>query len=48
MLFADGQVKLMSYDASAAGIVQSFVDRFPSTDVDTVIQQLWEKDQHHF
>lgn len=45
---SDGEVKLKSYDASAAGVIQSFVDRFPSTDVEDVVQELWEKDRHHF
>jgi dipeptidyl-peptidase-3 len=41
-------VKLKTYEANAAGVVQSFVDRFPNTDVDTILQQLWDKDRPYF
>ncbi|XP_059174318.1 dipeptidyl peptidase 3-like isoform X2 [Physella acuta] len=41
----DGEVKLKSYEASAASVVQSFVDRFQSDAIDKVIAQLWEKEK---
>lgn len=44
----DGKVALKSYDASAAGIIQSFVDRFPTNDVDAILRELWEKDRPFF
>lgn len=44
----DGKVLLKQYESSAAALVQSFVDRFPSTDIDKVIQDLWDKDRPYF
>ncbi|XP_060070560.1 dipeptidyl peptidase 3-like [Ylistrum balloti] len=41
-------VDLKSYDSNVTGLIQSFADRFPSTDVDTIIQGLWEKDKPYF
>ncbi|BFZ07144.1 hypothetical protein BsWGS_10183 [Bradybaena similaris] len=38
-------VSLKSYDASPSGLVQSFVDRFPSSDIDNVILDLWQKEK---
>ncbi|KAJ8319543.1 hypothetical protein KUTeg_002891 [Tegillarca granosa] len=43
-----GKVKLKQYESSAAALVQSFVDRFPSTDIDQIIQDLWDKDKPYF
>jgi len=44
----DGQVKLKSYDCTASGLIQSFVDRFPSTDIDQMILDLWEKEKGRY
>lgn len=44
----DGEVALHEYEASAAGIIQSFVDRYNRDDVERNIRDLWEKDQVHF
>uniref|UniRef100_A0A2C9KUM4 dipeptidyl-peptidase III n=1 Tax=Biomphalaria glabrata TaxID=6526 RepID=A0A2C9KUM4_BIOGL len=41
----DGVVKLQSYEPSPSGLIQSFVDRFPSEDLDQVVSQLWEKEK---
>ncbi|XP_012939404.1 dipeptidyl peptidase 3 [Aplysia californica] len=41
----DGEVKLKSYECSASGLIESFVDRFPSADIDRVLLGLWEKDR---
>ena len=46
--FSDGQVQLKSYEPTAAGLIESFVDRFPSPDVDAIVQELWEKDRPYF
>ncbi|KAK7104572.1 dipeptidyl peptidase 3-like isoform X2 [Littorina saxatilis] len=43
-----GQVSLKSYEPTAGGLIQSFVDRFPSPDLDAIMQGLWEKDQPYF
>ncbi|XP_053404717.1 dipeptidyl peptidase 3-like isoform X2 [Mercenaria mercenaria] len=47
-LCEDGSIGLQSYEASPAGLIQSWVDRFPSTDVDEIIQELWQKDKPYF
>lgn len=44
----DGEVKLKSYDCSATGLIQSFVDRFPSSDIDQMILELWEKEKGRY
>jgi len=41
----EGQVTLKNYESSAQGLIQSFVDRFPTPDVDQVILDLWEKER---
>lgn len=46
--FSDGQVQLKAYEPTAAGLIESFVDRFPSPDVDAIVQELWEKDRPYF
>ena len=48
LFFSDGQVQMKTYEATAAGLIQSFVDRFPSPDVDAIVQELWEKDRPYF
>ena len=48
MCFSDGKVQLKTYEATAAGLVQSFAERFPSPDVDAIVQELWEKDRPYF
>lgn len=45
---SDGEVALHEYEASAAGIIQSFVDRYNRDDVERNVRDLWEKDQVHF
>uniref|UniRef100_A0A1E1W925 Dipeptidyl peptidase 3 n=1 Tax=Pectinophora gossypiella TaxID=13191 RepID=A0A1E1W925_PECGO len=41
-------VELKRYPASAEGMVASLVDRFPSTDVDDILERLAEEDKKHF
>ncbi|CAG2227518.1 DPP3 [Mytilus edulis] len=41
-------VKLQSYESSADGLVQSFIDRFPTSEVDDILKELMEKDQPYF
>jgi len=42
---AEGEVSLKGYECSASGLVQSFVDRFPTDDVDQQVLDLWEKER---
>ena len=39
-------VELVEFDASSAGIVKSFVARFPEYCAD--LQSLWEADKNHW
>ncbi|XP_033735100.1 dipeptidyl peptidase 3-like [Pecten maximus] len=41
-------VDLKNYDSSAAGLIQSFAERFPSTDIDDIVEKLWEKEKPYF
>lgn len=36
------------YPATADGMITSWVERFPNTDVDELLEQLAEKDSSHF
>ncbi|XP_073951083.1 dipeptidyl peptidase 3 isoform X2 [Choristoneura fumiferana] len=42
------EVELKRYPANAEGMVSSWVDRFPSTNVDDILEQLGEADKPHF
>ncbi len=46
-LSVDGSVKLTKYEASAAGIIQSFVERFPSNEYEKCVGQLWQKEKEY-
>lgn len=47
-LYGDGSIDLKSYEATPAGLIQSWVDRFPSADIDEIIYDLWQKDKPFF
>ncbi|XP_068630188.1 dipeptidyl peptidase 3 isoform X2 [Battus philenor] len=44
----DNEVKLKRYPASAEGMVASWVERFPTSEVDDVLEQLAEADAKYF
>ncbi|XP_076656909.1 dipeptidyl peptidase 3 isoform X1 [Halictus rubicundus] len=44
---SDG-VQLKNYEASFAGLIQSWVERFPSPEISQNLIDLWEKDKKHF
>lgn len=44
----DDELVLKTYDATHEGLIQSFVERFQSSDVDVILEELWEKDQKHY
>ncbi|XP_018314001.1 dipeptidyl peptidase 3 isoform X1 [Mycetomoellerius zeteki] len=50
--FIDGSdsnnVILKNYEPSFAGLIQSWIERFPSLDVSETLIELWEKDKQHF
>lgn len=41
-------MELKRYPASAEGMVQSFVERYPSSRVDDILEQLAEADNKYF
>ncbi|XP_013399132.2 dipeptidyl peptidase 3 [Lingula anatina] len=41
-------VELVEYEASPTGVIQSFKERFPSTDIDDKLQTLWDMDSKYF
>ena len=44
----DGEVVLCDYEPTAAGIVQSFVERFTGSDFELIVRALWDKDRAQF
>lgn len=42
------QVELKRYPATAEGMIASWVERFPTTDVDEFLEELAEKDSAYF
>ncbi|XP_052767027.1 dipeptidyl peptidase 3-like [Mya arenaria] len=44
----DGTVNLKIYEGRAEDLIQSWVDRFPTPDVDGDIQEIWENDRQYF
>jgi len=46
--FEGKTVDLKKYDASLEGLITSWVERFPSTNVDDLLEELWKKDAAHF
>lgn len=45
---AGSGVTLKMYDATHEGLIQSWIDRFQSSDIDVILEELWEKDQKYF
>ncbi|KAK3745455.1 hypothetical protein RRG08_046114 [Elysia crispata] len=43
-----GKVQLKTYEPSASGLIQSFVDRFPSSDIQEIVCGLLEKERPYF
>lgn len=41
-------MSLKKYDASVEGLINSWVERFPTADVDDMLEELWKKDAIHF
>ncbi|XP_070530351.1 dipeptidyl peptidase 3 isoform X1 [Cardiocondyla obscurior] len=41
-------VILKNYESSFTGLVQSWTERFPSSDISQTLIELWEKDKHYF
>ncbi|XP_076283188.1 dipeptidyl peptidase 3 isoform X2 [Lasioglossum baleicum] len=44
---SDG-VQLKNYEPSFAGLIQSWMERFPSPEISQTLIDLWEKDKEHF
>jgi len=41
-------VTLKTYEATHEGLIQSWIDRFQSSDIYVILEELWEKDQKYF
>ncbi|PIK55392.1 putative dipeptidyl peptidase 3 [Apostichopus japonicus] len=44
----DGDVTMTDYEASTAGMIQSYVERYSGTDYGEILHKLWKKDSAHF
>ncbi|XP_015439984.1 PREDICTED: dipeptidyl peptidase 3 [Dufourea novaeangliae] len=42
------EVHLKNYEPSFAGLIQSWIERFPSTEISQTFIKLWEKDEKYF
>lgn len=47
-LESDGRVLMRQYDATAEGMIQSYVDRFSDPNLEDMLLKLQQKDSHHF
>jgi hypothetical protein len=45
---AGDEVTLKTYETTHEGLIQSWVDRFQSSDIYVILEELWEKDQKYF
>lgn len=49
LLLADEKtVNLKTYEPTIEGYVESWMDRFPGTDVCDRLEKIWIRDKHHF
>ncbi|XP_053691667.1 dipeptidyl peptidase 3-like [Sabethes cyaneus] len=48
VLDESGTVKLRTYDANFEGYIQSWLDRFPNTEVDEVLERIHDRTKHYF
>lgn len=39
---------MTDYEASTAGMIQSYVERYSGTDYGEILHKLWKKDSAHF
>lgn len=44
----DGKVELVRYPATYEGMIQSWLDRFPSPSVQNILEELWETNRKYF
>ncbi|XP_069681962.1 dipeptidyl peptidase 3 isoform X1 [Periplaneta americana] len=42
------EVTLKTYEPTHEGLIQSWIDRFNSSEIDVILEELWEKDQKYF
>ncbi|XP_044727617.1 dipeptidyl peptidase 3 isoform X2 [Chrysoperla carnea] len=42
------EIILKNYESNFAGLIKSVVERFPNAEIDTILEELWEKDQKYF
>ncbi|XP_034942479.1 dipeptidyl peptidase 3 isoform X2 [Chelonus insularis] len=47
-LEGDNDVKLKNYNADFQGLIQSWIDRFPTSQTTEVLIEMWEKEQKYF
>ena len=48
MFVSDGSVSLKSYEMTAAGLIESNIDRYSSSDIENIMLQLWQKEMPFF
>lgn len=44
----DNKVILKNYEASAEGLIQSYIDRYRDEKIGEILEKLWDKDKVHF
>lgn len=44
----ENEVQLKNYEPSFVGLIQSWIERFPSEDFSQILIEILEKDKQHF
>jgi dipeptidyl-peptidase-3 len=47
-VFPGDNIVLKRYEPSVEGLITSWMERFPSSDIDALLEEAWQKDSAYF